>query len=91
MLQSAYSALSDVDQSYLLAMAEDGGPSSTARIAERLGVSPVYGGQYRLRLLAAGVIETTRRGYVDFAVPMFREFLRDSPAYGLRLQHPRPR
>lgn len=88
-LQSAYSALSDVDQSYLLAMAEDDGPSSTSTIAERLGVNLVYGGQYRLRLLAAGVIETTSRGYVDFAVPTFREFLRESPAYGLRLQHPR--
>lgn len=87
-LQSAYSALSTVDQSYLLAMAEDDGPSSTARIAERLGVNAVYGGQYRLRLLAAGVIEVTGRGYVDFAVPTFREFLRESPAYGLRLQHP---
>lgn len=87
-LQSAYSALSDVDQSYLLAMAEDDGPSSTTAIAERLGVNAVYGGQYRLRLLAAGVIETTSRGYVDFAVPTFREFLRDTPAYGLRLQHP---
>ncbi|BCW11519.1 ATPase AAA [Arthrobacter sp. NtRootA4] len=86
-LQSAYSALSDVDQSYLLAMAEDDGPSSTTAIAERLGVNAVYGGQYRLRLLAAGVIETTSRGYVDFAVPTFREFLRDTPAYGLRLQH----
>jgi hypothetical protein len=88
-LQSAYSALSDVDQSYLLAMAEDDGPSSTTAIAERLGVNAVYGGQYRLRLLAAGVIETTSRGYVDFAVPTFREFLRDTPAYGLRLQHPK--
>ncbi|UKA59392.1 ATP-binding protein [Arthrobacter sp. FW306-2-2C-D06B] len=88
-LQSAYSALSDVDQSYLLAMAEDDGPSSTTTIAKRLGVNSVYGGQYRLRLLAAGVIETTSRGYVDFAVPTFREFLRDTPAYGLRLQHPR--
>ncbi|MGO4147805.1 ATP-binding protein [Paenarthrobacter sp. YAF11_1] len=87
-LQSAYSALSDVDQSYLLAMAEDDGPSSTTTIAKRLGVNAVYGGQYRLRLLAAGVIETTSRGYVDFAVPTFREFLRDTPAYGLRLQHP---
>lgn len=87
-LQSAYSALSDVDQTYLLAMAEDDGPSSTAKIAQRLGVDSVYGGQYRLRLLAAGVIEATRHGYVDFAVPTFREFLRQSPAYGFRLNHP---
>lgn len=84
-LQSAYESLSDIDQSYLLAMAEDDGPSSTAAVAKRLGVSPVYGGQYRLRLLAAGVIEATGRGYVDFAVPTFREFLRNSPAYGVSL------
>lgn len=87
-LQSAYSALSGVDQSYLLAMAEDDGPSSTTAVARRLGGSSVYGNQYRIRLLAAGVIETTGRGYVDFAVPTFREFLRHTPAYGLRLQHP---
>jgi hypothetical protein len=88
-LQSAYSALSDIDQSYLLAMAEDDGPSSTSTIAERLGVNLVYGGQYRLRLIAAGVIEVTSRGYVDFAVPTFREFLRSTPAYGVRLHHPK--
>lgn len=88
-LQSAYGALSAVDQSYLLAMAEDDGPSSTAAIAERLGVDLVYGGQYRLRLIAAGVIAPTRHGYVDFAVPTFREFLRNAPAYGLRLHPPR--
>ncbi len=43
-LRSAYRVLSTVDQSYLLAMAEDDGPSSTAKIAERLGVDLVYGG-----------------------------------------------
>lgn len=88
-LQSAYSALSDVDKSYLLAMAEDEGPSSTKAIAERLGVTPAYGGNYRSRLLAVGVIESTGHGYVDFAVPTFREFLRQTPAFGLRPTHPR--
>lgn len=65
-------------------MAEDDGPSSTSTIAKRLGVNAVYGGQYRLRLLTAGVSEAAGRGYVDFAVPTFREFLRESPACGLR-------
>lgn len=87
-VQSAYKSLSDIDQSYLLAMAQDDGPSSTAEIARRLGVTQVYGGQYRLRLLAAGVIEATGHGYVDFAVPTFREFLRDTPAYGMKLIDP---
>lgn len=76
-LRSAYSTLSDVDQSYLLAMAEDDGPSSTSTIAKLLGVNAVYGGQYRLRLLTAGVSEAAGRGYVDFAVLTFLEFLRE--------------
>ncbi|MDR4534275.1 ATP-binding protein [Glutamicibacter sp. PS] len=80
-LQSAYNSLSDIDKSYLLAMAVDDGPSKTSVIAERLGVSPVYAGQYRLRLLAAGAIEVVGHGYVDFAMPTFREFLRASPAF----------
>ncbi|WP_312875835.1 ATP-binding protein [Arthrobacter terrae] len=87
-LQSAYGALSAVDQSYLLAMAEDDGPSSTAKVASRLGVDLVYGAQYRIRLIAAGAIEPTGHGYVDFAVPTFREFLRGTPAYGLRVHSP---
>lgn len=37
---------------------------------------------------AAGVIDVTGHGYVDFAVPALREFLRDSPAYGQRLKRP---
>lgn len=90
-LQSAYSAPSDVDQSYLLAMAADDGPSSTSQVAERVGFNSVYGGQYRLRLLDAGVIEATRHGYVDFAVPTFRGFPRASPAPGLRPHHPETR
>ena len=37
-LQSAYSTLSDVDQTFLLALAEDEHPCSTRGIVKRLGV-----------------------------------------------------
>lgn len=43
-LQSAVSSLSEVDQTYLLRMAEDDGPSSTSAIAERLGTTLQYAG-----------------------------------------------
>lgn len=80
-VESAYRSLSVIDQSYLLAMAEDEGPSKTSEIAQRLGVTQVYGGQYRLRLLAAGIIEVAGHGQVSFAVPTLREFLREQPGY----------
>ncbi len=46
------------------------------------------------RALGIGILtvlaysESTKHGYVDFAVPTFREFMRDTPAYGLRLRSP---
>jgi hypothetical protein len=77
---TALADLSAVDGTYVLAMAQDAGPSSTGEIARRLGESPYYAGQYRLRLIDAGVIEPTRRGYVDFTIPYLREYLREHAA-----------
>lgn len=37
-----------------------------ADIQQRLNVDVNYASQYRLRLIAAELIYTTRRGYVDF-------------------------
>jgi Mn-dependent DtxR family transcriptional regulator len=51
-----------------------------ADIQERLGVDESYVSQYRLRLIAAELIEPTKRGYVDFALPYLREYLRDEAA-----------
>ena len=36
--------------------------------------------QYGLRLIAAELIQPTRRGYVDFALPYLREYLREHVA-----------
>ena len=78
--EPALSAASDMDKSFLLAMAHDDGPSKMADIQRRLGVDVNYASQYRLRLIAAELIHPTRRGYVDFALPYLREYLRDHAA-----------
>ncbi|KAB7790682.1 ATP-binding protein [Bifidobacterium leontopitheci] len=74
-------SLSPVDRTYLLAMAQDDGPSSTSMVAERMGKEKNYAGQYRARLLDAQVIEPKGYGLVDFAIPYLREYLREHAAY----------
>jgi DNA-binding CsgD family transcriptional regulator len=78
--ESAIADLSEVDRTYLLAMAQDEGRSSTSQVARRMHVSPHYASTYRGRLIAAGVIEPAGRGYVDFAIPYLREYLREHAA-----------
>ncbi len=56
------------------------GPSRMADIQQRLGVDVNYASQYRLRLIAAELIYPTRHGYVDFALPYLREYLRQHSA-----------
>ena len=75
--EPALSAASDIDKSFLLAMAQDDEPSKMADIQQRLDVNVNYASQYRLRLIAAELIYPTRRGYVDFALPYLREYLRE--------------
>lgn len=81
--EPALNAASDIDKSFLLAMAHDDGPSKMADIQQRLDVDGNYASQYRLRLIAAELIHPTRHGYVDFALPYLREYLREHAAAGL--------
>jgi AAA ATPase domain len=78
---------SDVDRSFLLAMAEDEGPSKTPDIAKRLEVEKRYVSIYRQRLIDAELIEAVGHGYVEFAVPYLRDYLRENAA---SLAGPRP-
>lgn len=78
--EPALHAASDVDLAFLRAMAQDDGPSKMAAIAQRLEVDARYASQYRLRLIAVELIHSTRRGYVDFALPFLREYLREQAA-----------
>jgi len=75
--EPALADASAIDKSFLVAMAKDDGPSKMADIQRRLEVDVSYASQYRLRLIAAELIESTRRGYVDFALPYLREYLRE--------------
>ncbi len=72
--------LSVVDRTFLAAMAADQGPSRMADIAVRLDSTPNDVSQYRLRLIAAGMIRPAGHGYVVFAVPYLRDYLRDHAA-----------
>jgi len=81
--EPALNAGSDIDKSFLPAMAHDDGASRMADIQQRLDVDVNYASQYRLRLIAAELICPTRRGYVDFALPYLREYLREHAAAGV--------
>jgi hypothetical protein len=78
--EPALAGASPIDKTFLLAMTKDDGPSKMADIQERLGVDVNYASQYRLRLIAAELIEASSRGYVDFALPYLREYLQDEAA-----------
>lgn len=73
--------LSAVDRTYLLAMAQDDGPSRTGRIAQRMGVDTTYAAQYRRRLIRNGIIEPAGHGFVRFTIPYTAEHLREHAAH----------
>ncbi len=77
-LETALSDLPRHAMEYLLAMSEDDGPSSTAAIADRLGLKGTSLTSYRRMLIKRQVIEPTARGYVDFSIPHMRDYLRRS-------------
>ena len=85
-LQASLADLSQVDRTFLQKMAEDDGASQLRDIAERLGESTKYAGTYRRRLIDAGMIMDAGRGYVTFAVPQLRQYLREHAAsvHGIR-------
>ena len=79
-IEAALSTTSGRDRDFLRAMVEDSGPSSTADIGTRTGMRPNAVGNYRTRLIDAGLIEPTGYGVVDFAIPGLREYLCSHPA-----------
>lgn len=73
--------LSEVDRTYLLAMAQDSRPSRSSEVARRMGKSDQYASVYRARLIAAGMIEPAGHGSVRFAIPYLRDYLIDHAAH----------
>jgi hypothetical protein len=78
--EPALADASDIDKSFLLAMAKDDGPSRMKDIQQRLEIDANFASQYRLRLIASELIESTGHGYVDFALPYLRDYLREHAA-----------
>lgn len=61
---------------FLLAMAEDKGPSLTGEVARRMNRTTSYASTYRKRLMHEGIVESPRRGVVVFSIPYMDEYLR---------------
>ncbi|MDR1187303.1 MAG: hypothetical protein LBK95_07590 [Bifidobacteriaceae bacterium] len=75
-LQTTLAELSRRDVDFLRAMTKD---DDQSQIAMRLGISNANAGQYRRRLIDAGVIEAARRGWVRFELPLLRDYLLRNP------------
>lgn len=75
-IEAALATASPKDLDFLHAMAEDDGPSVAGDIGRRIGARTNLVANYRSRLLAAGLIESTAHGKVDFAIPGLRQHLR---------------
>ena len=71
-----WSSLSDMDRSFLHAMAIDDSDSDINQVAARIGRSPNFAQTYRRRLIDAGAIEPAGRGRVRFTHQSLRPWLR---------------
>ena len=76
----AFQECSDIDKTFLLAMAGDDGPAKISDIAKRMEVKPDYANVYRARLIESQLIEPAGRGKLDFSLPGLREYLREHAA-----------
>ncbi|MEE9415847.1 MAG: AAA family ATPase [Acidimicrobiales bacterium] len=70
-------ALSNMDRAFLIAMAQDDGPSKMSRIGDRIDREPSYLSMYRKRLLDASLIESPGHGVVQLSLPFLRDHLRN--------------
>jgi hypothetical protein len=86
--ETSMADLSDMDKNFLVAMAIDDGPAKASDLAKRLGKDANYISQYRKRLLDAGVTVEAGYGYLDFAIPLMREYIRAKEEYQFELAAP---
>lgn len=75
-IEAALATVSPKDLDFLRAMSEDDVPATTADIGRRLENKKNTIGNYRARLIDAGLIQPAGRGRLDFAIPGLREHLR---------------
>ena len=67
--------LSKKDREFLKAMLLNPKDSKVSEIAKAMNVSPSYANNYKRRLMKQGVIHEIAKGYVDFTMPAFREYI----------------
>lgn len=75
-IDRVYLDLSEADQAFVRAMAQDEEASSIADIGTRMSVSAQYAQNYKRRLIDSGFVVQDGRGHVSFALPYLREYLR---------------
>jgi hypothetical protein len=68
---------SEVDKTFLVAMAHDNGPSQIGEVQRRMGVDKYYAASYRRRLIAKELISPAGRGLVAFTIPGIGDYLRE--------------
>lgn len=80
--EKIWSELSAKDQDILVAIAEnlEEGEKEieVGVLRQQLGMSSNLFNQYRKRLLRQGIIETTKYGYISFALPEFSRFIMEN-------------
>jgi hypothetical protein len=85
-ISRVFQDLSEKDQEFVTAMAEDDGRSRIADIVRRMGVSDQYVQVYKKRLIESGYVQADGRGHVDFSLPYLRDYVRsrqsDEPGTG---------
>jgi len=73
-----YEELSAVDRNFLLVMASDDAEEvAMQEIAAGMKKSGSYVSSYRRRLTESGVIRPAQYGFVRFALPLFKDYLRE--------------
>ncbi len=75
-ISRVYGDLSEVDQKFLNAMAEDDDRTKVADIVRRMGVSDAYVQVYKKRLLDSGYVHAAGHGYVQFSLPYLGAYIR---------------
>lgn len=75
-ISRVYGDLSDVDQKFLDAMAQDDDRTKVADIVKRMGVSDAYVQVYKKRLIDSGYVHAAGHGYVQFSLPYLGAYIR---------------
>ncbi|QTX05775.1 ATP-binding protein [Agromyces archimandritae] len=74
-ISRVYRDLSDRDQEFLQAMAEDDDRTRVADIVKRMGVSPQYVQVYKQRLINSGYVRPDGHGFVSFSLPYLGAYI----------------